>query len=80
VQQAGGIQKHVSGSGAMSYHKTDQSTTKSVINGNSSPRDITLRVIKLGIMKTVECKKASGNCKNSKAEKDRNCEEGDTQW
>jgi hypothetical protein len=37
----------------MSYQETDQNATESMANGNSSTREITLRVIKFGMLKTV---------------------------
>jgi hypothetical protein len=69
VLQVGGRQKHVSRSGAMSYQETDQSATDSMTNGNSSTREITLRVIKLEMMKTVNVRKQVVTVKSAKLKK-----------
>lgn len=67
--QVGGRQKHVSRSGAMSYHETDQSASESMTNGNSSTQEITLRVIQLGMMKTLNVRMQVGTVKSAKLKK-----------
>jgi hypothetical protein len=63
--------------GPLNYHECDQSATESVINGNYSPREITLGGggDKTGKDEDSVHKKANGNSIISKAEKGRNSEE-----
>jgi hypothetical protein len=80
VLQVGGRQKHVSRSGAISYHKTDQSATESYdkwqfLNTRSYTEGDTT-----GNDEDSECKKVSGSCRISKVEKDKNGEEVDPDW